>query len=70
MGPHHERVNALLLVCIHPNIFLDYDKKNRHLCIQISKEDAFSYSFKGELNCCTFNTRKTYKAYIDFGILD
>ena len=35
-----KRVNTLLLVCIHRDIFLDYDN-NWYLCIQMSKEDAF-----------------------------
>ena len=37
----HERVNAFLLACIYEDILLDYDKNNRHLCIQLSKKDAF-----------------------------
>ena len=37
-----ERLSALSLVYIHRDIFLGYDKNNRHLCIQVSKEDAFN----------------------------
>ena len=41
----HERGNALLLECIHRDVYSLIMRQNiRHLCIQISKEDAFNQS--------------------------
>ena len=41
-GIRHERVNALLLVCIHPDTSLIMRENNRYLCMQISKENVFN----------------------------
>ena len=39
----HEKVNALLLVYIHRDVYsLIMRQNNRHLCIQIFKEAAFN----------------------------
>ena len=64
----HERFNALLLACIHWDIFLDYDKiidiyTSKHLrrmllINPLSKNWTFNM----------FNDRKTHKAYNDFNI--
>ena len=59
-----ERLNALPLVYIHRDIFLDYDK--------IINIYASKYPRKmlliNPLSVETFNARKTYKAYINFRI--
>ena len=40
---HHEKDNALLLVCIHQDIYsLIVRQNNWHLRIQISKKNAFN----------------------------
>ena len=41
-GIRHERVNALLHVCIHPDTSLIMRENNRYLCMQISKENVFN----------------------------
>ena len=65
--PRHKRVNALVLACIHWDIFLDYDKiidiyaskYQRMLLINpLSKNQTVEM----------FNARKTHKAYVDFVI--
>ena len=65
----HERVNALSLVCIHRDIFLDYD--------EIIEIYASKYPWRMFLinpvseneTVETFNHRKAYIAYMDFAIL-
>ena len=64
----YERVDAFLLACTHWDIVLDYDKiidicgskyQRRMLLVNpLSKNKTFEL----------FNTRKTHKANIDFGI--
>ena len=63
-----ERPNALPLVYIHRDIFVDYDK--------IIDTHAFKYPrwmllinpLSENKTVETFNARKTYKAYINFDI--
>ena len=59
-----ERLNALSLVCIHRDIFLDYDKI---IDIYASKYPRRMLLIN-PLSVETFNARKTYKAYINFRI--
>ena len=64
----HERVNILLLVYIHWDIFFDYDKI---IDMYTSKYQVTMLLFNPlskNQTVKTFNARKTLKAYIDFGI--
>ena len=59
-----ERLNALSLVCIHRDIFFNYDKI---IDIYASKYPRRMLLIN-PLSVETFNARKTYKAYINFCI--
>ena len=59
-----ERLNSLSLVYIHEDIFLDYDKI---IDIYASKYPRRMLLIN-PLSVETFNARKTYNAYINFGI--
>ena len=62
----HDRVNALLLECIHGDIFLDYDiiidiyaSKYPRMTLLVN---PLSENYTAEM----FNARKTYNGYTDF----
>ena len=59
-----ERLNDLSLVCIHLDIFLDYDK----IIDMYASKYPRRMLLINPLSVETFNARKTYKAYINFGI--
>ena len=59
-----ERLNALSLVYIHRDIFLDYDKIIDIYASKYPRRILLINSLSVE----TFNARKTYKAYITFRI--
>ena len=64
----HERVNALLLACIHWDIFLDYDKIIDIYASKYPRSMLLINTLNKNQTVETLNARKTYKAYIDFGI--
>ena len=63
-----ERVNALLLACIHWDIFLDYDKIIDIYASKYPRSMLLINTLNKTQTVETLNARKTYKAYIDFGI--
>ena len=63
-----ERVNALLLACIHWDIFLDYDKIIDIYASKYPRSMLLINTLNKNQTVETLNARKTYKAYIDFGI--
>ena len=63
-----ERYNSLLLVCIHQDIFFDYDKIIDVYAFRYPRRMLLIYSLSENWTIETFNARKTYKAYINFCI--
>ena len=63
-----ERVNALLLECIHWDIFLDYDKIVDIYASKYQKRMLLINPLSKNWTAETLNARKTNKTYIDFGI--
>ena len=64
----HERVNALLLACIHWDIFLDYDKIIDIYASKYQRKMLLLNPLSKSQTVETFSATKTHKAYIDFGI--
>ena len=63
-----KRVNLLLLACIHWDIFLDYDKIIDIYASKYQRKMLLIHPLSKNYTAEMFNARKTYKAYIDFGI--
>ena len=63
-----ERVNALLLECIHWDIFLDYDKIVDIYASKYQKRMLLINPLSKNWTAETLNARKTSKTYIKFGI--
>ena len=64
----YERVNVLLLVCIHRDIFFDYDKIIDIYASKYPRRMRLVNPLSEKETAETLNARKTHKAYIDFGI--
>ena len=57
----YERVNALLLVCIHRAIFLDYDKAIHIYASKYPRRMLLINPLSENLTVETFNAKRTYK---------
>ena len=63
-----ERLNALSLVYIHRDIFLNYDKIIDIYASKYPRRMLLLNPLSENETVETFNTKKTYKAYINFRI--
>ena len=63
-----ERLNALSLVCIHLDIFLDYDKIINIYASKYPRRMLLINPLSKNWTVETFMARKTYKAYTKFRI--
>ena len=63
---HHEKINALLLACIHRDIFLDYDKIINIYASKYPRRMLIINPLSENQTVETLNIRVAYKAYIDF----
>ena len=64
-----EGLNALSLVCIHRDIFLDYDKIINIYVSKYPKRMLLINPLSENETVETLNVRKTSKAYMNFSIL-
>ena len=63
-----ERLNALTFVCIHRDIFVDYEKIIDIYTSKYPRRMLLINPLSENQTVETFHTRKTYKVYINFSI--